>query len=127
MSFYDRSGNPITQERYGDLVTQDNGGYKIVARSADLPDNVWISTVWLGMDHNFGEGTPLIFETAVFGVESDIVDRYTTEDEALEGHLAILKNVRAMLDPQTFYMEQAQGAIEQSAIEQGEIEDLGER
>lgn len=29
--------------------------------------NVWVSTVFLGLDHNFfGEGPPILFETMIF-------------------------------------------------------------
>lgn len=49
-----------------------------------------VSTVWLGRDHNFLGGRPLLFETMVFDEPrggSDIyMDRYTTWAEALVGH-----------------------------------------
>lgn len=46
-----------------------------------------VSTVWLGLDHGFGYGPPLIFETMIFGGEHDNDTwRYATLDEALEGH-----------------------------------------
>jgi hypothetical protein len=32
----------------------------------DLPDGSYLSTVWLGLDHNHGLGPPLIFETMRF-------------------------------------------------------------
>lgn len=39
---------------------------------ADLGKGVSVSTVFLGLDHNFlGEGPPLLFETMVFGGEHD--------------------------------------------------------
>jgi len=49
----------------------------------------YVSTVFLSLDHQFGKGPPLIFETMVFTYDSrDELDvaRYTTRDEALEGH-----------------------------------------
>jgi hypothetical protein len=57
---------------------------------ADL-DGRWVSTVWLGLDHSFGSGPPLIFETMVFrskdGPLHDLeCDRYSTEVDALAGH-----------------------------------------
>lgn len=30
----------------------------------------WISTVFLGLDHNFGTGLPILFETMVFGPDN---------------------------------------------------------
>jgi len=55
-----------------------------------LPNGRWVSTVWLGLDHSFGSGPPLIFETMVFQNRSDMGDldceRYSTEAEAIAGH-----------------------------------------
>ena len=46
-----------------------------------------VSTVFLGMDHSFDGGTPVLFETMIFGGEYDqFQERYCTWDEAEEGH-----------------------------------------
>jgi hypothetical protein len=37
----------------------------------DKVGNSEISTVFLGLDHSFGRGAPLLFETMVFGGELD--------------------------------------------------------
>jgi hypothetical protein len=48
---------------------------------------VFISTVFLGLDHSFGHGKPLLFETMIFGGEHDqYQDRYSTWEEAVVGH-----------------------------------------
>ena len=48
---------------------------------------VLISTVFLGIDHGFGKGKPVLFETMMFGdIVSDYQERYTTYDEAVKGH-----------------------------------------
>ncbi len=53
----------------------------------DEIDGVSISTVFLGMDHSFGGGTPLLFETMVFGGEHDgYTLRYETMEQAIVGH-----------------------------------------
>ena len=49
----------------------------------------WISTVFLGIDHNYTpDGPPLLFETMVKknGNFLDYRVRYVTWDEAVEGH-----------------------------------------
>lgn len=53
----------------------------------------WISTVFLGLDHNYGEdGPPLLFETMAFPIREDdrliedYCERYATWDEAVAGH-----------------------------------------
>lgn len=49
--------------------------------------DVEVSTVFLGLDHSFGGGPPLIFETMIFGGPNDqYTDRCTTWDEAVEMH-----------------------------------------
>lgn len=46
-----------------------------------------VSTVFLGLNHAFGGGRPLWFETMVFGGEHDQdMDRYATLEEAMAGH-----------------------------------------
>src|SRR5690349_9444258 len=46
-----------------------------------------VSTVFLGLNHRFGPGTPLLFETMIFGGPHDeFCDRYATWDEAAAGH-----------------------------------------
>lgn len=48
---------------------------------------VVVSTVWLGLNHQFGDGPPLIFETMVFGGAFDQEqERYSTMAEAVAGH-----------------------------------------
>lgn len=46
-----------------------------------------VSTVFLGLDHSFGEGPPLLYETMVFGGSMDQeMQRYTTRKQAVAGH-----------------------------------------
>lgn len=46
-----------------------------------------VSTVFLGVDHNYGFGSPLLFETMIFGGRhNDYQERYTTWEEAERGH-----------------------------------------
>lgn len=55
---------------------------------------VEVSTVFLGTDHSFGVGPPLLFETLVFGGDLDgEMGRYTTWDEAWKGHQTMVSRV----------------------------------
>ncbi len=59
--------------------------------------DVRISTVFLGLDHSFGGGPPLIYETMVFwdGSEMDQeCERYSTRVQALAGHDQMVARVR---------------------------------
>lgn len=64
-----------------------------IVKQETLPNGYWVSTVWLGLDHRWGKGQPLIFETMVFYQgESDLdMQRYSTEAEAIVGHKALVK------------------------------------
>jgi hypothetical protein len=53
-----------------------------------------VSTVFLGLDHSFGMGPPLLFETMVFGGKHDgDMERYSTWEEAKAGHKKMVKLV----------------------------------
>ena len=47
-----------------------------------------ISTVFTGINQNWGEGAPILFETMVFGLPDDLQPqwRFSTWDEAMEIH-----------------------------------------
>ena len=86
--YYDRSGKPITLLEWGSMF--EDRTTKRVAETT-LPDGTWISTVWFGLDHRFGDGPPLIFETMVFPSKDGLLYeldtyRYSTEEEAIKGH-----------------------------------------
>lgn len=62
----------------------------------DVSGEVRVSTVFLGIDHSFGDGEPLLFESMVFGGTSDqYQERYTTIEAAEAGHKRILTIVKA--------------------------------
>jgi hypothetical protein len=70
----------------------------------------WVSTVFLGLDHNFtGTGPPILFETMVFssdeeGERGSPVDlemhRYSTWEVAEMGHHTIVQLVKLTLEQQ---------------------------
>lgn len=56
---------------------------------------VRVSTVFLALDHRFDEGTPILFETMIFGGRHDqYCERYATWEEAEEGHKRIVKQCK---------------------------------
>ena len=51
--------------------------------------NVRVSTIFLGLDHGFGEGPPLLWETMIFGGTHDKDQwRYSSRADAVAGHEA---------------------------------------
>jgi hypothetical protein len=50
-------------------------------------ENCEVSTVFLGLDHQWGTGPPLLFETMIFGgSHNEYQERYATWEEAEDGH-----------------------------------------
>lgn len=57
-----------------------------------------VSTVFLGLDHRFGDGPPLVFETLVFGgTEDGEGDRYSTYAEAVAGHARFVEKCQPIM------------------------------
>lgn len=53
----------------------------------ELPNEVNVSTVFLGIDHSFLSDRPILFETMIFGGEHDeFQERYSTWEQAEAGH-----------------------------------------
>ena len=97
--YYDRQGNELADNMAGIMEwgkLREDPNYKRIAETT-LPDGTWISTVWIGIDHQFGKGPPLIFESMAFESKDNLdeceCDRYSTEAEALAGHEAMVKRM----------------------------------
>lgn len=92
--------HPATMEEYAEWYgAQGNNIIRVgYAESATKQ----VSTVFLGLDHNWNEGNrPLLFETMVFPNDSDssedeLCERYSTWDEALAGHKEISERFGAV-------------------------------
>lgn len=82
----DENDNPVLEP---DLLTWARW-YETADRHVALTelDGIKISTVFLGVDHNFStDGPPILFETMIFGGEHDEECwRYATLGEAQAGH-----------------------------------------
>lgn len=90
LGYYDKESKPISFERWLELTGDLE--YKIVAKTKVGTNEV--STVWLGMNHNWGRGPPLIFETLVFPACDDMY-RYATLEQALNGHETMVQRYKA--------------------------------
>lgn len=97
--WYDRQGNPIERDEALRLIGDPDA--RRVA--LDTVGNMHVSTVFLVLDHGFGQGPPVLFETIVFsgtdnpddwGADLDM-RRYCTEAEALAGHNETVTLIRA--------------------------------
>lgn len=95
-----RDGTPVEEPnviKWGQWF--ENAGETRVVRQSTVggPSGIMVSTVFLGIDHNFSfQGPPLLFETLVFGGPLDgDMRRYTTREAAESGHKEMLSLVRA--------------------------------
>lgn len=90
--YYDVDSNPCSYETWTDQWHDPNT--KIVAQDTVAGSSV--STVYLGTDHGWGDGPPLIFETMVFedGPLDQECVRYSTREQAVAGHGAMIQRVK---------------------------------
>ena len=73
-------------------------------------NNILVSTVFLGIDHNFCmTGEPILFETMVFGGEHNgWCRRYSTWEEAEQGHAITVAAIREGEEPEPLRFARAQ-------------------
>lgn len=94
--YFDKLGKELDQDEWMLLYHEK---YKRVAETT-LADGKWVSTVWLGLNHNYTpSGPPLIFETMVFDslggtAIDDYTERYSTLEQAQSGHIAIVDSLK---------------------------------
>ena len=95
----DEQGNAVA---CGDLMTWaawfENAKTKLHVAYDTIDEHVTVSTVFLGLDHNFQRnGPPILWETMVFGGEHDgYQERYATREGAVVGHEMALAMVRKL-------------------------------
>lgn len=78
--------------RWFEQASHDGAAGRRVAQTCD--GDIRVSTVFLGLDHQWGSGPPLLFETMVFGGPLDSEqDRYSTWEAADEGHREMVRRV----------------------------------
>ena len=79
------SGEPIAETNPLKWARWFQTADREVAR--DGHGNVNVSTVFLGLDHSFGAGPPVLWETMIFGgAHDEYQKRYTSRVDALTGH-----------------------------------------
>ncbi len=108
--YYDMDGKEITRDEWSRTLCTDFNKHI----GDDEINGYRVSTVWLGLDHGFRMSQwldkerdefyrPVIFETMIFAEEEmpaieelyQYQKRYSTKEQALEGHKAACELVRA--------------------------------
>lgn len=100
--YYTPNGTPIPElMRWAMMFEHDDTGLLLGRHIGDTRSwfgLVRTSTVWLGLDHSFGTGPPLIFETMSFvkgtGWSERYFERYSTIEQAVAGHARAVKASR---------------------------------
>lgn len=83
--YYDIDGSEITIEDFTALFMDPE--YRRIAQT--YVGQALVSTVWLGINHSWDDGRPLIFETMIFPGNTtgeELSWRYPTLERAIAGH-----------------------------------------
>lgn len=99
--YFDTQGRPLEMLEWARLLGERRLGedrwWKVA--HTNLSDDVSISTVWLGLNHNWDDGPPHIFESMVFGGTLDgETRRYSTWEQAEAGHAELVEKARNALE-----------------------------
>jgi len=92
--YYNTDGKPMTMLKWAKAFEKNRWQIRTVLWRGTIV----VSTVWLGIDHSFGMGKPLIFESMVFcklcdGLEADM-ERYSSKRSAQRHHSILVKKWR---------------------------------
>jgi hypothetical protein len=85
MNYILNGKTPVKCENIIEWAQQFETMDRVVAKTNK--GDITVSTVFLGIDHSFNDGVPLLFETMIFGGEHDQGQwRYSTWEQAEKGH-----------------------------------------
>lgn len=97
----DEQGNPVQEPDVLKWATwmESTYGEGIPTRRVaytKINDKVEIFTSFLGIDHQWGSGPPLLYETMVFCLDDDEeeMERYSTREEAIKGHERMVQRMK---------------------------------
>jgi len=97
------AGEPVAEPDLLTWATALEKGDRIVKQEHIGP--FWISTVFLGLDHNWGDGPPILWETMVFlkdhegiryGEDIDMDRCSGSREQALAMHAAMVEHVASI-------------------------------
>lgn len=71
---------------------------KIAITYVPIPGHgdAYVSTVFLGLNHAYNDGPPVLWETMVFDLpkEGEWQERYTSREDAIKGHEEMVQRVK---------------------------------
>ncbi len=69
-----------------------------IVGATEITSQTRVSTVFLGIDHGWDRGPPILFETMIFGGPLDNSQwRYSSWDDAETGHKVAVRKARAAI------------------------------
>jgi len=90
----DENNLPIKVSVFDAVDWLENNDDKVRLKQEHIGD-IYISTVFLGLDHAFNGEIPLLWETMIFGGENDqYQERYSSYEDALDGHQKAVELVK---------------------------------
>lgn len=100
----DEFGNPVEESdilKWGKWFSENNER-RVIRKTKIDNGNIVVSTVFLGINHNFRDGEPLIFETMVFCINElnpmhNYQLRYSDKVSAVSGHKKIVDSIKASI------------------------------
>lgn len=93
MNYILKNGKPVPCEDVLEWARLHESTDRVVERTE--VGNATVSTVFLGVDYNFGRGKAILFETMIFGGEFDMYQwRYATMGEAKQHHFAVVEALK---------------------------------
>lgn len=95
--YFDINGKPYTGRTMEEITLKWCADFEEANRNigkTDVLGFIHVSTVWLGLNHEWGGGRPKIFETMIFVIGNGdyYCQRYSTKAEATYGHKWASKN-----------------------------------
>jgi hypothetical protein len=82
----DNNNKPVAKPMLEAAKWLEEGSDRRIVKQDQIND-VFVSTVFLGLDHAWDSNVPVLWETMIFGGEHDqYQERYTSHEDALEGH-----------------------------------------
>lgn len=85
----DERGEPVETDLYTWAAWFEDPTNRVIAHDRDESGtrDLLVSTIFLGLDHGYGDGPPVLWETMVLKGKGDVYcERYTSRAEALAGH-----------------------------------------
>ncbi len=89
----DENDEPVLEPNTLKWAQWYEGGNRVLKQTQ--VGEVRVSTVFLGLDHSFGQGSPVLWETMVFGGDRDQeMHRYSSKKEAIKHHDELVKELK---------------------------------